>query len=142
MHKYYNTITFSQTNRGHKLFRKFNTDQNENINNADKVFNLIDNLRENKNKENELCKDDISKNSIYCLDCMTSSCPKCSNYNLHLNHNYLYTYNFYFNIKQKLDECFNDIDCLFSLNPLYLDINKMKGEIKIQINIIIFSYIP
>ena len=136
MQQYYNTITFSQTNRGHKIFKKLNTDQNEynNDKNNNNIFNLIDNLNENKNKENELCKDDISKNSIYCLDCMVSSCPYCPIYNLHLDHNYIYTYNFYFNIKQIFDECFNDIDCLFSLNPFYLDINKMKGEIKIQIN--------
>ena len=77
MQQYYNTITFSQTNRGHKIFKKLNTDQNEysNDKNNNNIFNLIDNLSENKNKENELCKDDISKNSIYCLDCMVSSCP-------------------------------------------------------------------
>lgn len=65
---------------------------------------------------------------------MISSCPHCPTYNHHNRHNYIYTYNYYFDVNKIFDECFNDLECLFILNPVYLDINKIKGEIKIQIN--------
>ena len=96
-------------------------------------FNLYDYLKESMKNEKDLCQDSISKNSLYCLDCQKSTCPKCSTFYSHQNHNNIYTYSYYFEGKQKLDEYFNDIDCLFSLNPYYLDINKLKGELKIQL---------
>ena len=96
-------------------------------------FNLYDYLKESMKNEKDLCQDSISKNSLYCLDCKKSTCPKCSTFYSHQNHNNIYTYSYYFEGKQKLDEYFNDIDCLFSLNPYYLDINKLKGELKIQL---------
>ena len=35
--------------------------------------------------------------------------------------------------KSFIDESFKDIDSIFSLNPSYLNINKVKGELKMQI---------
>jgi hypothetical protein len=148
--KYFNTIqntqpstkkNFLKTNYKTKKEEKTKEKENEkeendrmiNINN-NYDFNLYHNLEENIKKENELCYDEICKNSIYCLDCILSSCPNCPTFSKHENHNYIYTYNYYFDYKTQLEECFNDIDCLFSLNPFYLDVNKIKGELKIQVN--------
>ena len=149
--KYFNTIQNTQSSTKKNMFKIINKKikevekekQKENekeklteriINKNNYDFNLYENLQSNIKNEKQLCKDEISKNSIYCLDCMLSSCPNCPSFSIHQNHNYIYTYNFYFDYNKKFEECFNDIDCLFSLNPFYLDVNKIKGELKIQVN--------
>lgn len=143
--KYFNTIPYTQPSTKKNMFKIINKKINEEekekekltervINNNNYDFNLYENLQSNIKNGKQLCKDEISKNSIYCLDCMLSSCPNCPSFSIHQNHNYIYTYNFYFNYNKKFEECFNDIDCLFSLNPFYLDVNKIKGELKIQVN--------
>ena len=138
---YYNTITYTKTaaNQKQNLLTEFNKESCcGNYDNTNKksnhIFDLFENLKQNKKNYKNACQEPISKNSIYCFDCMTSSCPNCLTYSLHNNHNYIYTYDFYFDVNKIFEECFNDIDCLFSLNPFYLDINKIKGEIKMNIN--------
>ena len=148
-HKNLNNIQNSKTSTKKNIFKKINREINdtnkqqnleENITKENEIksnnynFNIYKKITQTIQKEDELCKDDITKTSIYCLDCMVSSCPECKNFCLHQNHNYIYTYNFYFDFNKKFEECFNDIDCLFSLNPIYLEANKIKGEIKMQIN--------
>lgn len=147
---YYNTTTYAQSSSRRPAFKTSKKEDNDKENeekkneekekekakilvNNDYGFNLYDYLKINMKNEKDLCIDNITKNSIYCLDCNISTCPNCPSFYIHQNHNTIYTYSYYFEGKQKLDECFNDIDCLFSLNPYYLDINKLKGELKIQL---------
>lgn len=147
---YYNTTTNAQSSSRRPVFKTSSKENNDKENeekkseekdkentkiiiNNDYGFNLYNYLKENMKNEKDLCQDNITKNSLYCLDCNISTCPKCSTFYMHQTHNNIYTYSYYFEGKQKLDEYFNDIDCLFSLNPYYLDINKLKGELKIQL---------
>ena len=96
-------------------------------------FNLYKHLKENiKNREN-LCTDGISNDSLYCLDCKVSVCPKCPSFNNHNEHQLVNKYPYYKCDKDFIESSFKDIDSVFSLNPSYLNVNKVKGEIKSQI---------
>ena len=97
-------------------------------------FNLYKHLKENiKNKE-KLCSDGISNESYYCLECKMSTCPKCPLFNVHNGHDLVNKIPYYKLDKEFIDECFKDIDSIFSLNPNYLNVNKVKGELKVQVN--------
>ena len=97
-------------------------------------FNLYKNLKENiKNKE-KLCVDGISNESYYCLECKMSTCPKCPLFNVHKGHDLINKIPYYKLEKDFIDESFKDIDSIFCLNPNYLNVNKVKGELKVQIN--------
>ena len=97
-------------------------------------FNLYKHLKENIKNREKLCKDGISKDSSYCLECKVSFCPKCPLFKVHNGHEIVQKYPYYKCQKSFIEESFKDIDSIFSLNPNYLNINKVKGEMKIQIN--------
>ena len=103
------------------------------IEGADKYeFNLYKHLKENFQNMEKSCKDGISKDSLYCLECKISSCPKCTSYKIHSGHEIVKKLPYYKLDKQFIEETFKDIDSIFSLNPNYLTINKVKGELKIN----------
>ena len=105
-----------------------------NIEGADKYeFNLYKNLKENFQNMEKLCKDGISKESSYCLECKLSCCPKCPLYKIHDSHELVKKIPYYKLEKNFIDESFKDIDSIFSLNPNYLTINKVKGELKMNV---------
>ena len=104
------------------------------IEGADKYeFNLYKHLKENFQNMEKSCKDGISKDSLYCLECKISSCPKCTSYKIHSGHEIVKKLPYYKLDKQFIEETFKDIDSIFSLNPNYLTINKVKGELKINV---------
>ena len=104
------------------------------IEGADKYeFNLYKHLKENFQNIEKTCKDGISKDSLYCLECKISSCPKCTSYKIHSGHEIVKKLPYYKLDKQFIEEAFKDIDSIFSLNPNYLTINKVKGELKINV---------
>ena len=96
-------------------------------------FNIYKHLKENFQNMDKSCKDGITKESSYCLECKLSCCPKCSYYNIHNTHELIKKLPYYKLEKQFIDESFKDIDSIFSLNPNYLTINKVKGELKMNI---------
>jgi hypothetical protein len=96
-------------------------------------FNIYKHLKENIKNKDQSCKDGISSESLYCLECKMSVCPKCPSFNAHKGHDLVNKYPYYKCEKNFIDESFKDIDSIFSLNPSYLNVNKMKGELKMQI---------
>ena len=97
-------------------------------------FNLYKHLKENIKNKDKLCKDGISSESLYCLECKVSVCPKCALFKVHNGHELVQKFPYYKCDKSFVDESFKDIDSIFSLNPSYLNINKVKGELKMQIS--------
>ena len=97
-------------------------------------FNLYKHLKENIKNKDKLCKDGISSESLYCLECKVSVCPKCALFKVHNGHELVQKFPYYKCEKSFVDESFKDIDSIFSLNPSYLNINKVKGELKMQIS--------
>ena len=96
-------------------------------------FNLYKHLKENIKNKDKLCTDGISTESLYCLECKVSVCPKCPLFQVHNGHELVNKFPYYKCEKSFINESFKDIDSIFSLNPSYLNINKVKGELKMQI---------
>ena len=96
-------------------------------------FNLYKHLKENIKNKDKLCLDGISTESLYCLECKVSVCPKCPLFKVHNGHDLVHKFPYYKCEKSFIDESFKDIDSIFSLNPSYLNVNKVKGELKMQI---------
>ena len=96
-------------------------------------FNLYKHLKENIKNKDKLCVDGISSESLYCLECKISVCPKCPLFKVHNGHELVHKFPYYKCEKSFIDESFKDIDSIFSLNPNYLNVNKVKGELKMQI---------
>ena len=65
---------------------------NVNINQDNYGFNLYKHLKENLRNKEKLCKDKLTKESYYCLDCKLSTCRKCINFNIHKGHNLIQKY--------------------------------------------------
>jgi len=97
-------------------------------------FNLYKNVKENlKNKDN-LCKDELTKESFYCLDCKLSTCKKCSNFDSHKAHTLIPKYLYYSYDEKKLQDIFNSIDSLLEENPDYIHNKKLKENLKKIVN--------
>jgi len=96
-------------------------------------FNLYKHLKENIQNKEKLCNDGISNESQYCLDCKMSICPKCPMYKVHNGHELVNKLPYYKCEKNFIEESFKGIDSIFSLNPSYLTVNKVKGELKMNI---------
>ena len=118
------SIILSNTN--YKLDSMFNG-----INNTKKYdFDLYRHLKENIRFKEKLCQDGLSKNAFYCIDCKLSTCPKCQNYGCHIKHEKIQKYPYYVCEPCLVKECFSDIDTIFSINPNFLDVGKVKEELK------------
>ena len=96
-------------------------------------FNLYKHIKENYLNIDKTCKDGISKESLYCLECKLSSCPKCLNYKIHNGHEVVKKLPYYQLNNELINDSFKELDSIFSLNPNYLTINKVKGELKMNI---------
>ena len=96
-------------------------------------FNLYKHIKENLRNKDKLCKDKLTDESYYCIDCKISTCKKCLLFHEHNGHTlvpkYLY-YNTNNNYDKVFNETFNDIDSLFKENPDYLDNKKLKEQLK------------
>ena len=96
-------------------------------------FNLYKNLKQNFQNMDKSCKDGITKESSYCLECKLTCCPKCPLFHVHNGHELVKKFPYYKLENNFIDESFKDIDSIFSLNPNYLTINKVKGELKMNV---------
>ena len=87
-------------------------------------------VKENLRNKDKLCKDKLTKESLYCLDCKISTCSKCPTFNIHKGHNLIPKY-LYYNCDEKIfGDTFNELDKLFKENPQILDNYKLKEELK------------
>jgi len=146
------SVKFNNKEESKKVEKKLFTDEeNDRLNNDEKEekeekediiniegandydFNLYKHLKENFQNMEKECKDGISKDSLYCLECKLSCCPKCPVFKIHNTHDLVKKLPYYKLEKEFVDESFNDIDSIFSLNPNYLTINKVKGELKMHV---------
>ena len=96
-------------------------------------FNLYKHLKQNFQNIDKSCKDGISKESLYCLECKLTCCPKCPLFHVHNGHELVKKFPYYKLEKNFINESFKDIDSIFSLNPNYLTISKVKGELKMNV---------
>ncbi len=93
-------------------------------------FNLYKHVKENLINKDKLCKDKLTKESYYCLDCKISTCKKCQNFNIHNGHTLIPKYLYYNYDENIFNDTFNELDTLFKENPEILDNNKLKEELK------------
>ena len=93
-------------------------------------FNLYKHVKENLRNKDKLCKDKLTKNSYYCIDCKISTCKKCLTFNIHKGHTLIPKY-LYYNCDEKLfNDTFSTLDTLFKENPSILNNQKLKEELK------------
>ena len=112
---------------------------NVNINQDNYGFNLYKHLKENLRNKEKLCKDKLTKESYYCLDCKLSTCRKCINFNIHKGHNLIPKY-LYINCEDNIfTNCFDSIDSVLENNEKnnFMNNQKLKEEIK---NLVVDSF--
>ena len=105
---------------------------NVNLNNESYGFNLYKHLKENLRNKDKLCKDKLTKDSFYCLDCKLSTCKKCLSFNIHKGHNLIPKY-LYINCDENIfNNCFESIDSIFENknNNFFLNNQELKEEMK------------
>jgi len=107
---------------------------NEILKDSDKTskydFNLHKHLKENLKLKDKQCKDGLTKDTLYCLECKLSTCPKCPLFKIHNGHPLINKYPYYCMDKNIINENFTDIDTILEINPNFLDSNKVKEELK------------
>ena len=97
-------------------------------------FNLYKNIKENLSNKDRLCKDKLTKDSLYCLDCKISTCNKCPLFHVHNGHNLVPKYLYYDPDSQVFIDTFNEIEnLLYTENPVYLDNQMLKEELKKEV---------
>ena len=106
--------------------------------NADKItkydFNLHKHLKENIKFRDKQCKDSLTKESLYCLECKLSTCPNCSLFKIHNGHLLVKKYPYYVCNDELINENFDDIDKILNINPDFLNSLKVKEELKKYVN--------
>ena len=122
-----------KNNNNNEINKNLNNEYiNVNINSESYGFDLYKHLKENLRNKDKLCKDKLTKDSFYCLDCKLSTCKKCLNYNIHKGHNLIPKY-LYFNYDENIfNKCFDSIDSIFENNDKNFILNnqKLKEEMK------------
>ena len=122
-----------KNNNNNEINKNLNNEYiNVNINSESYGFDLYKHLKENLRNKDKLCKDKLTKDSFYCLDCKLSTCKKCLNYNIHKGHNLIPKY-LYFNYDENIfNKCFDSIDSIFENNDKNYILNnqKLKEEMK------------
>ena len=111
---------------------------NELFADADKAskydFNLHKHLKENLKFRDKQCKDGLTKETLYCLECKISTCPQCPLFKIHNGHPLIKKYPYYVCDDKLINENFTDIDNIIKLNPDFLDSKKVKEELKKHVN--------
>ena len=93
-------------------------------------FNLHKHLKENLKFKDKQCKDGLTKESLYCLDCKLSTCKKCPSFSSHNGHSLILKYPYYICDNNFINEYFVNLNEIFNLNPDFLDVKKVKQELK------------
>jgi len=95
-------------------------------------FDLYEHLKENLRNKEKLCKDKLTKESYYCLDCKISTCKKCLNFNIHKGHNLIQKY-LYFNYDENIfNNCFDSLDSIFENKDKSFILNNQKLKEEMQ----------
>ena len=89
-------------------------------------FNLYKHIKENLSNKEKICKDKLTKGSLYCVDCKISTCKKCPSFNSHNGHNLVPKYLYYEPDSTVFSETFSDIDKLIEEDSDYMDKQKLK----------------
>ena len=97
-------------------------------------FNLHKHLKENLKFKDKQCKDGLTKESLYCLDCKIALCPKCQTYSTHDKHYLILKYPYYICNDSLINENFIELDKIFESNLDFLDVHKVKDELKKLVN--------
>ena len=97
-------------------------------------FNLHKHLKENIKFKDKQCKDGLSKETSYCLECKLSTCPNCALFKIHNGHPLIQKYPYYICDDDLINEHFTDIDTILKINPYFLNSNKVKEELKSHVN--------
>ena len=97
-------------------------------------FNLYKHIKANLRYKDKLCKEQLSKDSYYCLDCKISTCKKCPSYHIHVGHNLVEKCPYYESDQKIIDDSFNEIDSILNQNPDFLNNKKLKDELKKTVN--------
>ena len=98
------------------------------------TFDLYKHIKVNIKDIDSLCKDAITPESIYCFDCKRSSCPRCKDFDSHKSHYTVQKFPYYQNETDFIPEHFQDLDNIFALNPDYLNVDKIRGELKVLVD--------
>ena len=105
---------------------------NVNINPELCVFDLYKHIKENLRNKDKLCKDKLTKESYYCIDCKMSTCKRCLNFNIHKGHNLIPKYLYYYNNETIFSKSFEPIDSILKNedNNYILNNQKLKENLK------------
>ena len=123
----------SKSKSKEKNMYPFKENINVNINPELCIFDLYKHIKENLRNKDKLCKDKLTKESYYCLDCKLSICKKCLNFNAHKGHNLIPKY-LYFNCNESIfNTCFDSIDSMFENESIILNNQNLKEELKKQV---------
>lgn len=93
-------------------------------------FNLWLHMKRNLQNIEKLCKDELSKNSYYCIDCKLSVCTKCPDFESHKDHKLINTYLYYVCDEKTIQDSFLPIDELFKEHSTWFNPQTMKNELK------------
>jgi hypothetical protein len=97
-------------------------------------FNLQKHLKENLKFKERQCKDGLTKDSLYCIDCKISTCPKCPSFKIHDGHTLINKYPYYVCNDNLINENFTDVDDILKIYPDFLNSKKVKEELKKHVN--------
>ena len=97
-------------------------------------FNLYKHIKENLRNKDKLCKDALTKDSLYCIDCKLSTCKKCLLFHNHDGHTLIPKYLYYEPDQKVFNDTFNGIDSLLLENPVYINNQQLKEELKNTVN--------
>ena len=97
-------------------------------------FDLHKHLKENIKFKDKQCKDGLSTETLYCLQCQLSTCSKCPNFNIHKDHPLVKKSPYYICEENLINEHFDDINLIIELNPEFLNTKKVKEELKNLVN--------
>ena len=93
-------------------------------------FDLHKHLKENIKFKDKQCKDGLSTETLYCLQCKLSTCSKCPNFNIHKDHPLVKKSPYYICEENLINEHFDEINLIIELNPEFLNTKKVKEELK------------
>ena len=97
-------------------------------------FDLHKHLKENIKFKDKQCKDGLSTETFYCLQCKLSTCSKCPNFNIHKDHPLVKKSPYYICEEKIINEHFDEINLIIELNPEFLNTKKVKEELKNLVN--------
>ena len=97
-------------------------------------FNLYKHIKENLRNKDKLCKDKLTKESYYCIDCKLSTCKKCPTFNIHKGHTLVPKYLYYNCDENIFNDTFKSLDSLFKKDHEILDNKKLKETLKKNVN--------